>query len=873
MELTPGAKLGPYEIVSAIGRGGMGEVWLARDPRLGRDVAIKTSAQRFSDRFEREARSIAALNHPNVCTLYDVGPDYLVMEFVDGSTLADRIAKGPIPLEEALPIARQIADALEAAHEKGIVHRDLKPANVKVRPDGSVKVLDFGLAKMPDVSEVTSDSPTMLSAAGMILGTASYMAPEQARGKNVDKRADIFAFGAMLYEMLTGKRLFAGEDVTEILASVIRDEPNLGDTPASVRRLISECLQKDPRKRLRDIGDAWKLLDAAATRPGPAAPVAGAQRLAWLWPALAGLFLLAGGALAFVHFRATPPAAPRISFEIPPPAGTEVVGFALSPDGRKLEIGARKKDGHTSMWLRRLDSTEMHELPGTTDTDGAAWSPDSQAIAFLAGGSVQKIDIAGGSPQNLAPYSQPGGISWGSQDTILFGSPSGSDFLISRVAASGGEVTAVTGKDSKIGEMGNGVPFFLPDGVHFLYLRVTQKTDTSGVYIGSTDVKPGAQSETRLLDTAQGAVYAAVPGSRTGYLFFMRGQALMAQPFDAHRMEINGAPVQIADHVGTSERGGDFSASNTGVLSYLFAQDSLRQLTWYDRGGKVLSHVGEPAMRDELSLSPDGTRVAEGRLTSDRGAWVVWQLDLTRGISSRLTFEQNGGAGNGVWSPDGKQIVYAASGGQSPDIYLKPANGATQGQMLFHSEQPSTPLDWSHDGRFLILTQRDKGTGLDLWVVPMQGEHKPAPYLVTQFNEGQAQFSPDGHWVLYTSDETGTKEVYVRPFPGASGGKWQISNGGGNEPRWRRDGKELFYVGPDNTFYAVNVTMKGDTFQPDTPRPLFRVPISGGEGGGVSVAWRWDISSDGQRFLINVPVDSETKRPVTMILNWKDGLK
>ncbi len=440
MELTAGAKLGPYEIVSAIGKGGMGEVWRARDPRLGRDVAIKISAQRFTDRFEREARSIAALNHPNICTLFDVGPDYLVMELVEGPTLADRIAQGAIPLDEALPVARQIADALEAAHEKGIVHRDLKPANVKIRPDGSVKVLDFGLAKMPDVSEVTSDSPTMLSAQGLILGTASYMAPEQARGKNIDKRADIFAFGAVLYEMLTGKRLFAGEDVTEILASVIRDEPNLTQTPASVRRLISECLRKDPRKRLRDIGDAWKLLDAGTT--GAAAPVAGSQRVGWVWPAIVALLLLCTGALGFVHFRETPPAAPPISFEIPPPPGTEVSGFALSPDGRKLVVSARNRDGHSSLWLRRLDSTEMHELPGTTDANpDTAWSPDSQYVAFLAGGSVKKIDISGGSPETLAAYSQFDGVSWGSQNIIVFGSRSGSEAMLSRVSAAGGEVT------------------------------------------------------------------------------------------------------------------------------------------------------------------------------------------------------------------------------------------------------------------------------------------------------------------------------------------------------------------------------------------------------------------------------------------------
>ncbi len=419
--------------------------------------------------------------------------------------------------------------------------------------------------------------------------------------------------------------------------------------------------------------------------------------------------------------------------------------------------------------------------------------------------------------------------------------------------------------------MGNGIPFFLPDGKHFLYCRVTQKPETKGMYIGSIDLKPGAQSESRLLDGSVGPVYASVPGARDGYLFFVHDQALLAQSFDPGRLELNGAPVQIVDHVGIAHGVlGEFSASSTGVLSYSLAQGGMRQLTWYDREGKVLGHVGEPATRDELSLSPDGTRVAEGR--TDHSPWVVWQLDLARGISSRLTFE-NGGAGNGIWSPDGKQIVYAPGGGQSQDIHIKPANGATQGELLFHSEGVKMPMDWSRDGRFLMFTQQGKDTGSDLWVVPMQGERKPAPYLVTPFNESQAQFSPDGHWVVYTSNETGTKEVYARPFPLSSGGKWQISNGGGNEPRWRRDGKELFYLGPDNMLFSVSVSAKGDAFQPDTPKPLFRAPIGGGEGGGADVAWRWDISNDGQRFLVNAPVEGQSAQPVTVLVNWRNALK
>jgi serine/threonine protein kinase len=372
MELKPGAKLGPYEIVAAIGKGGMGEVWKARDPRLGRDVAIKVSAQQFTDRFEREARAIAALNHPNICTLHDVGPNYLVMEFIEGPTLADRIAQGPIPLDEALAIARQVADALEAAHEKGIVHRDLKPANIKVKPDGAVKVLDFGLAKSAEQVELTENSPTMLSMAGTILGTAAYMAPEQARGRPTDKRADIFAFAVVLHEMVTGRRLFGGEDAGEMLAKVIRDEPDISDAPPRIHRLLVECLRKDPRKRLRDIGDVWRLLDdvfpVVAALPATAAP----QRTRWWWPAAAAVLLLSTAALAFVHFREAPPALAQMRFEIAPPAKTTIESFSLSPDGRKLVFNARNQDGHRSLWLRAMDSLQVRELPGT---QGAVLDP------------------------------------------------------------------------------------------------------------------------------------------------------------------------------------------------------------------------------------------------------------------------------------------------------------------------------------------------------------------------------------------------------------------------------------------------------------------------------------------------------------------
>jgi serine/threonine protein kinase len=874
MSVSVGDKLGPYEILAPIGKGGMGEVWRARDTRLNRNVAVKFTQSQFSDRFQREANAIASLNHANICTLHDVGPNYLVMELIEGPTLADRVKEGPIPLDESLAIAKQIADALEAAHEKGIVHRDLKPGNIKIRPDGSVKVLDFGLAKCGAAeSTVTHDSPTLMQSpteVGVILGTAAYMAPEQARGKTVDKRADIWSFGVVLYEMLTGKKLFEGEDLTETLASVVKSEPNLTPAPLNVRRLLAKCLEKDPKKRLRDIGDWKELLDSEHVVAVPLE----SRFERRLWIATAATLALALAVVSFSHFREKPPATPAVSFEIPPPPGTEVLGFSLSPDGLKLVLNVQNREGASSLWLRQLDSVEMRELPGTNGAKfHPAWSPDSQSVAFLTDGGVKKAAISGGAPQMLAANPGAAGLSWGSRDIIVFGILTSGAFTLSRVSAAGGDVTAVTGVDPKIGELGNGLPFFLPDGKHFLYYPATQKPEKQAVYIGSVDLKPDAQAATRLLQSPAHAMYASAPGSRTGYLFFLRDEALMAQPFNPDSLQLEGKPMQITDHVARIGARSEFAVSNTGVLSYVRAQSSLRQLTWYNRQGKALEHVGEPAMRDELSLSPDGTHVAEGRSSGDGiRDWTVWQLDLTRGVSSRLTFEYSR-ANSAVWSPDGKQIVYAASGGRSEEIYLKAADGGAQGQVLFHPGGAPWPMDWSRDGRFLLYRQHGNDTGSDLWFVPMQGDHKPMPYLVTPFSEGQAQFSPDGHFVVYTSNETGTEEVYVRPFPRSNSGKWRISSKGGNEPRWRRDGNELFYFGPDNTLYSVSVARKGDTFQPGTPRPLFSAPITGGAGIGTDDLWRWDISNDGQRFLINTPAENDATMPVTVLLNWQSRFK
>ena len=567
MPLSAGTHLGPYEILVLIGAGGMGEVYKATDTRLRREVAVKVSAERFSDRFEREARAVAALNHPNICTLFDVGPNYLVMELVEGDTLAERISLGAIPLEEALTIARQIADALEAAHEKSITHRDLKPANIKIKPDGMVKVLDFGLAKIAAASAPQrADSPTLtlgMTEAGMIMGTAGYMAPEQAKGKPVDKRADIFAFGVVLYELLVGSRLFDGETVSETLASVIKEEPRLERVPERVRRLLGRCLEKDPKKRLRDIGDAWELLDAVETPP-PAH--VGNLRHGWLWPAIAALFVVTTAVLSFLHFREQPPAAPgTLRFQIFAPEKTTLGNYLnLSPDGRKLAFTTLDASGVFRPWVRFLDSLEARPVAENATNSIPFWSPDSRFVAFQMQGKLRKVDAAGGPSVALCdtPAAVFRGGAWSRDGVILFG---GGDGGLSRVSAEGGVPAPVTTLDLARHESFHGYPSFLPDGRHFLYLRSSSQAEESGVYLGSLDAKPEQQNSKRLLNTPFGAVFAASTGAGPGHVLFLRENTLMAQPFDTNRLELAGEAVPIAEQVGSLQGSyGYFSASATG---------------------------------------------------------------------------------------------------------------------------------------------------------------------------------------------------------------------------------------------------------------------------------------------------------------------
>ena len=876
MSLAPGAKLGPCEILAPIGAGGMGEVYRAHDSRLDRDVAIKVSSERFSERFSREAHAIAALNHPNVCQVYDVGPNYLVMELVDGPTLAECIRKGAMPLDEALKIARQIADGLDAAHEKGIVHRDLKPGNVKIKPDGTVKVLDFGLATAGRAAVAQSEnSPTLTEAteAGTILGTASYMAPEQAAGKPVDRRVDIWAFGVVLYEMVTGKRPFRGETTTEVLASVLKEEPKWDQVPAQIQHLLRRCLEKDPQHRLRHIGDVMALVGEPL-----AIPQNPAGRKRWLWPSVAALLLIVTtAALGYVNTRGRPldVQEPERRYQIPIPENTFVGPFAVSPDGRWLVF--RATDATPRLWLRTLDSLEAHPLPGTENAMPARslfWSPDSRFIAFAGvDGKLKKIDAAGGPPQNICdlPVGYLGG-SWNVDGVIIFGSQGG----VLRVSAGGGTPAAVTVTDAARTELSHVSPSFLSDGRHFVYFAASGNPENQGIYIGSVDAKPEDQPRRRLLPAGFSPLYAPSADTGSGQLLFLRQGTLLAQTLDARRLELTGEPVPIAERVGgtPADYTGFFTASATGVLIYRnLVGDEISQLTWYERQGKPLGVAGEPRSYTNLLLSPDGTRA------SVVVAGDIWLVDLARGTSIRLTTAGALVSSPGVWSPDGSHIAYTANPGGVLGIYQKASSGAGTEELLWKGDGLAGPTHWSSDGNFLVFGVVGPKTGPDVWALPLK-DRKPFPVLNSEFSEIGPRFSPDNRWIAYRSNESGGKyEIYVTPFtpqtsPRSSGAaaRWPVSKGGtAGMPRWRSDGKELYYLTADGKIMAVEITTN-PSFRAHEPKILVQTPagfVRGAFPGALG-----DVAADGNKFLLAMPVDRRgTPQDFTVVLNWTAVLK
>jgi len=865
MPLSAGDKLGPYEILVAIGKGGMGEVFRARDTRLNRDVAIKVSSEHFSERFEREARVVASLNHPNVCSLYDVGPNYLVMELVEGPTLAERITQGAIALDETAGIARQIAAALDAAHEKGIVHRDLKPGNVKIKPDGMVKVLDFGLAKIGGTPSVASDeSPTLTmgqTEAGMILGTAAYMPPEQAKGKPVDKRADIWAFGAVVYEMLTGRPLFPGESTTEVLASVIKEEPDLNRAPAQAQLLLRRCLEKDPNHRLRDIGDAMPLLEVAPQT----APL---LQKAWLWPAVAGVLLIALGLASYALFRENLQAPiETVRFQIPAPdKGSFNVYLTLSPDGRKLAYVASGADGQSRVWIRSIDSLESRPLAGTEGAASPFWSPDSRFIAFGDGTKVKRIDVSGGPVQTIVDLPAGAGVGfWASDGTMLVGNR-GAGPGMWRVSPTEGTASQITKADTSRQERAHGFPVLLPDGRHFLYTRLAASPENAGVFLGSLDAKPDAQGSRRILPVQSSSMYVPPVGSGPGHLVFLQDRVLMAQPFDAKRFELSGEPVALAEQIGTLGAYGFFSVSATGALAYRVGgvDANNRQLTWYDRQGNALGSVGQPVdFQGQPVISPDGGAVAIARIDRQAAFSDIWVHDLARNTDSRLT-SGPGSSANPVWSPDGSKIAFGNSRHGIPSVFQKAANGVGQDEELDKDARPKNVRDWSRDNQYIIEeVGRTSKTGLAVWVLPLSGDRKPFPYLESEFDQENPRISPNGQFLAYESNETKRNEIYVQSFP-RPGGKWQVSTDGGASPVWSRDGKELFFRGANGKLMVAGVRSgPGNKFDNDLPKPLFDLP--GGAGS-------FDVNKDG-RFLIPAPVGQSASAPITVVVNWTAGLK
>ena len=871
MALASGTRLGPYEILSAVGAGGMGEVWKARDTRLHRLVAIKTSHSRFSERFEREARAIAAVNHPHVCSLYDVGPDYLVMEYVEGERL-----RGPVPLAKVSALADQILDALDAAHRNGIVHRDLKPDNILLTKSG-VKVLDFGLAKVAHAAAVDSSTHAVtesvnLTAEGSVLGTLPYMSPEQIEGREADARSDIFAFGIILYELITGTRPFKGETPANLVVSILKEEPRPlieiePRTPRGLAEAVRICLEKDREKRWQSARDVRQALKWMAVEPLPAMPV----RSVRVWQALAAVMTVVGVGIGGWAFRAAAPVAVS-RFEAPVPENvTPYDDASVSPDGRKLVFAATGQDG---LWLRDFDGLEWRRLQGTEGASTPFWSPDSQYLGFIVDNQIRKVDTRGGPPETLCtlPNIARGSAgTWNRSGDIVVGSWSGgSGGPLWRVSQAGGTARPVTQVDGSKGEFSHTWPTFLPDGNHFLYFR-SGPPDVEGMYIGSLDADPGAQSRQRLLSTRVPAVYA------NGYVLFPRASTLMAQPFDIRRLELEGVPVPVAQNVAiTWYLTGVFSVSANGVLAYRTAKASeTRQLAWFDREGKTVATIGSPGTDWGVVLSPDGKRA----VVKDSPYGVpgdLWTVDVATGQRTRFTFHKEVYS-RGVWSSDSTRIAY--SGGNLGDtVYEKAASGLSGEQVLL--KEPGLrhfPTSWSHDGRFLLYhTENTPRTGYDLWALSLRN-HKASLLLGEAFNEWAGVFSPDSRWIAYVSLETGSvADVYVRPFqvseltgqPSLGEGKWQVSKNFGNWPQWRVDKEIIFNTAPTGTaIFAAPVNTGATAFESGVPQRLPFPP-------NVDVATTPQSTPDGQRFLVVVPQGWEARRTsISIVLNWPASLK
>jgi Tol biopolymer transport system component len=888
--VAPGTRLGAYTVRSLIGEGGMGQVYRAHDEELGRDVAIKVLPPLIAldpgwrARFEREARVLASLNHPHVGAIYGIaeadGLRALVLELVEGDTLADRLqavsaGKG-LPIDSALRIARQIAEALDAAHERGIVHRDLKPANIKITPDEVVKVLDFGLAK-------TADAPVQqgLTQAGLILGTASYMSPEQARGQPMDKRTDIWAFGCILYEMLGGRAAFQRDTVADTLAAVIQGEVDWSalplTVPGGVRRLLARCLERDPKRRLRDIGDARIELDpeasippdpaTAGALPGPLPLAHAAPRVMRSMAITATSLLAAGLGIASLwilpRFRAAAPVhALRVS--VNPPLGGEFrleSGSEISPNGRLIVYVAHTGDADR-LWVRPLDELSAHELAGTEGAAFPFWSPDSRSIGYFAAGKLKRVEVSGGPPVVLCAVTEGKGGTWNARGVILFNSFN--DGPILRVSASGGEPVAVTALDTSRAENSHRWPQFLPDGRRFLYFVRSDNSQVSGVYVSTLD-RP--HDKVRLLG-ANSAWYAPGKQAGIGYLLWERDDRLVVQPFDAETARLTGEATPIATGpFAASTRayravGGRefFSTSTEGTLLYEKAVDSKVQLTWYGRDGKVAGMIGQPDMFwGPPRLSPDGKRIAVLVIRGPQQVGQVWLVEVERGVATPFAAREVSGGSSLAWAPDSQAVAY--SWGSPPNLFVKSINGSDR--RLTETGTSQMAQDWSPDGRYLLYragsNEPNPAVRTGLWALPLvHGD--PLLLPVEMFPPIDARLSPDGHWILYTSQESGRGEIYLQRFPDG-GMRTRVSTSGGSDPRWPRNAREVFYRSLDGILESVTVRLDPSRPKLGSAIALFKIPAE------------YDVSADGQRFLALVPIESAEASPMIVVTNWQADLK
>jgi Tol biopolymer transport system component/predicted Ser/Thr protein kinase len=891
MSLTPGARLGPYEIVAAVGAGGMGEVYRARDTRLDRTVAIKVLPESFAtdadlrERFAREAKIISSLEHPNICVLYDVGDHegtaFLVMQYLEGDTLEQRLAGGPLPIDQALRYAIEIADALDRAHRQGIVHRDLKPGNIMLTKSGA-KVLDFGLAKVGVAGGMDlgatgiPTTPPNITARGAILGTFQYMAPEQLEGIEADARTDIFAFGALLYEMVTGKRAFEGKSQASLISAIMSATPAPMSTlqpvaPPGLDRIVKKCLAKDPDERwqsARDLADELKWVAEGSTLAGVSATSAlGTRsgrnsRVAWATAAILLVALIAGAALwAREHLQSPANTEPAIRFEarfpdgwaLAPPnnAGNSVAPVAVSPDGRRLAFVAIGPERKTQIWTRPLDALSAQPLAGTYGASSPFWSPDSRFLGFFADGQLKKIDVGGGPAVTLCAAAANLGGTWSADGIIVFSPASGA---LQKVPAAGG-VPSPASRLGK-GESMHWRPSFLPDGRHFLY-RANTPGQKGPFHVASLD---STDSTLVLNADSSNAIYSQ------GHLLFMLSSTLMAQPFDTRRLVLTGEPVPIAEQVQSQSAispNGIFTASANGVLAYSVGTPSGgTELVWFNRAGKETSRLGERGRYGNLELSPDGKRLAVAVRDGSGAKSDLWIFDVARNFRSRFTTDPENELGP-RWTADGRNIAYQVD---TKGIFLKPSGSATTERRLLENAHNEYPDSWTADQRSLLYEMDDIKTSWDLWVLPLAEGSKPYPFIQAPLRQEYGRISPDGRWVAYRSTESGRDEIYVVPFPGP-GDKIQLSTNGGSYPRWRRDGKEIFYVDPGHTrLIAVSVDGSTTQFTVGAETPLFDVSLFRSD-------WPYDVSADGQQFVVNVRIEQSSAAPLTVVVNWPAGLK